>query len=67
MIEEIELTFYDCEGNNISIPLSPMQTKIVIQILGLKYRNDGYVSAYSDETLSKIFDMKGNPLRLKEV
>ena len=68
IIEGVDLTMYFGNGDSNTLPLSPVQTAIIIKILGLaKDGNDGDMSYYTDETLKQFLKFKGNPLRLKEV
>ena len=68
IIEGVDLTMYFGYGDSYTLPLSPVQTAIIIKILGLaKDGNDGDMSYYTDETLKQFLKFKGNPLRLKEV
>lgn len=69
IIEGVDLTVYFRNGNSYSVPLSSVQTAIIIKILGLSkdYDDDDEMSCYSDETLKQFLKFKGNPLRLKEV
>lgn len=62
-IEGVELTIYSVEGDNFSIPLSSMQTLIILKILGFELNENQY-SMFDDKTLNKIIQMKGNPLNL---
>lgn len=62
-IEGVELTIYSVEGDNFSIPLSSMQTLIILKILGFEFNENQY-SMFDDKTLNKIIQMKGNPLNL---
>lgn len=63
-IEGVELTVYDDEGNNFSIPLSSTQTLIILKILGFEFRENEYLM-FDDKTLNQIIKMKGNPLNLE--
>lgn len=68
IIEGVDLTMYFGNGDSYTLPLSPVQTAIIIKILGLaKDGDDGDMSYYTDETLKQFLKFKGNPLRLKEV
>ena len=68
IIAGVDLTMYFGNGDSYTLPLSPVQTAIIIKILGLaKDGNDGDMSYYTDETLKQFLKFKGNPLRLKEV
>ena len=68
IIEGVDLTMYFGNGDSYTLPLSPVQTAIIIKILGLaKDGNDGDMSYYTDESLKQFLKFKGNPLRLKEV
>lgn len=66
MIEGVELNIYYTNGENESIPLSEIQTTIVMKILGLEKQINGDIICFSDESLKKIAEMKGNPLQLRE-
>lgn len=62
--EGAEICYY-YNGESHSIDLSDTQFAIVAKILGLKITSNG-VNCFSDETLKKITEMKGNPLKLEE-
>ena len=64
-IEGVELTIYNIEGDNFSIPLNSIQTLIILKILGFEFNENQY-SMFDDKTLNKIIQMKGNPLNLKK-
>lgn len=63
--EGAELCYY-INGESNAISLTNTQFAIIGKILGLKITEDG-VSAFSDETLKRLSEMKGNPLKLVEV
>lgn len=63
--EGAEICYY-YNGESHSIDLSDAQFAIVAKILGLKITPYG-VNCFSDETLKKITEMKGNPLKLEEI
>ncbi len=67
MIESVELSIWLDNGTYSEIELSPMQTLMILKILGIKPQTDTYISCYSDETLKSFLTMKANPLKLKEV
>lgn len=52
-------------GNEYNIDLSNIQFATVVKILGLHVEGHG-ISCYSDETLMRMKDFNGNPLRLVE-
>lgn len=52
-------------GNEYNIDLSNIQFATVVKILGLRVEGQG-ISCYSDETLMRMKDFAGNPLRLVE-
>lgn len=63
--EGAELCFY-INGESHAIPLTDAQFAIIAKMLGLQYDNIGNkVSFYSDDTLLRFANMKGNPLKLK--
>lgn len=64
-IEGVELTIYNIEGDNFSIPLNSIQTLIILKILGFEFNENQY-SMFDDKTLNKIIQMKGNPLNLRK-
>ena len=71
MIESVDLSIWFHDGNQTEIELSPMQTLMVLKILGIQpagetYIKCYYIKCYSDQTLQKFLDMPTNPLRLKE-
>ncbi len=68
-IEGIELNIYLDNGNNIDIELTQMQTKAIFKLLGFNFTNMEHNSytAFSDDTIAQLFEMKGNPLKLKEI
>lgn len=66
MIESVDLSIWFDDGNQTEIELSPMQTLMVLKILGIQPAGETYIKCYSDQTLQKFLDMPTNPLRLKE-
>lgn len=64
---ETTLVIQTKNGDTINIPLSDMQTAIVIKILGLKIQNENSITCYSDEQLKRFLNLKSNPLKLKEL
>ena len=68
MIQSADLTLYDENDDSIEIPLSPMQLEMICRILGIKNTDSpNTIRCYSDATLRKMLNMKGNPLTLKPV
>lgn len=67
MIEGVELTIYSTTGENIAFDLSPTQLAIIIKILGLKLEPNQEIRCFSDSSLKRIAEMKGNPLKLQEM
>lgn len=63
--EGAELCYY-YNGESHGIDLSDTQFAIVAKILGLEITEDG-VRAFSDDTLKRLFEMKGNPLQLMKM
>lgn len=63
--EGSELCYY-INGESYSIPLSVVQFTMITKLLGLKVCEDGAYECFSDETLKRLAQMKGNPLKLKE-
>lgn len=61
-----DLTLY-YKGQQINFELSPLQLKTIIKVLGLGFLPPHDTLHYSDETLEKFWEMKGNPLKLEEV
>lgn len=61
-----DLTLY-YKGQQFDIGLSPLQLQTVIKVLGLSFIPPQDVLSFSDETLKKLWEMKGNPLKLKEI
>lgn len=67
-IKNAEITLYDEEDNSIWFELSPTQLKAVFKVLGIKPGEDpGTITCFSDASVAKLFDMKGNPLKIEEV
>ena len=67
MIQDANIVLYNENYDTIEIPLSPMQLEIVCKILGIKSADPGMISCYSDTTLKKMMQMKGNPLAVKSI
>ena len=65
-ISSAELTIGTME-RDFFIELSPLQLAIVCKLLGVHFLDEDTIACYSDETLQKLSEMKGNPLRLKEI
>ena len=65
MIKDVELTLYNENNDAVAIPLTPMQVKTISKILFMELTETGVIAA-SDETLAKLWNMKGNPLKLKQ-
>lgn len=59
--------YYYYNGEGYRIDLSDTQFAIVAKILGLAINpdDDGSVNCYSDDTLKRLAQMEGNPLKLK--
>lgn len=66
MIESVDLSIWFDDGNQTEIELSPMQTLVVLKILGIKAASETHITCYSDKTLEQFLELKTNPLRLKE-
>lgn len=64
--EGAEICYYH-DGESQSVDLSDIQFAVVMKILGLKLNKDGSINCFSDETLRKFTEMKGNPLKLKPI
>ena len=62
--EGAELCFY-INGESHSVPLTDTQFAAIGKILGLQI-SETSIACYSDETLKRMAQMKGNPLRLQE-
>lgn len=62
MIYGVDLTVYDDSGDEINIPLSPLQVQAVCKILGLKFENSNFL-CYSDDGLKTVMDKTINRLR----
>lgn len=64
---EIELTVYDENGDNFTLPLDELQAMAVLRVIGFKNNHDGTISTFAPSTMQKALDGKFNPLRAKEV
>ena len=65
--EGSELAFY-IDGESYSFALSDKQFECVARLLGFQMNLDtGEITTYSDNTLDRFMNMKGNPLRMKPV
>lgn len=64
MIKNAELTLYDENFDSIELQLSPMQLKTIIQILGINFADEHSYNCHSDNTLKRLFEYDGNPLKL---
>lgn len=57
MIEGVEINFYLKDGYDVSLPLTPTQTLIVLKALGLKVKsineNQVEINSFGDETLKE--------------
>lgn len=62
--EGAELCYY-INGESYSMSLSNIQFAMIGKLLGLKITEDS-VTAFSDETLKRLANMQGNPLKLVE-
>ena len=62
--EGAEISYY-VNGESNTIPLTNVQFAVVAKILGLEILPDGSVQCFSDSTLKRLAEMKGNPLKLK--
>lgn len=67
MIKHAELTLYDENFDSIELELSPIQLKTIVQILGINFQNENSYNCHTDETLMRLFEDKGNPLKLKPI
>ena len=68
LIKEAEITLYDENDDAIGFTLSPMQLQAIFKVLGIKPGTEpGTITCFSDGTIQKLFEMKGNPLKLEEV
>lgn len=65
-INSATLSFDLDNGDTFTFDLSPTQLAIVCKILGCKFNSDSTVTCFSDNTLTQLFNMKGNPLKLRE-
>lgn len=66
-LEGAELNIYMLEGQTFTVDLSITQLSIVCKILGLNFPDNQTINYFSDDSLKKIAQMQGNPLRLKEM
>lgn len=65
--EGAELAFY-IDGESYAFTLSDKQFEVVARILGFQMDLDsGEITTFSDGTLDRFMNMKGNPLRLEPV
>lgn len=53
MIKTAEITLYNENDDEISIPLSPTQLQGICKLLGLQFK-DGQVTCFSDSSLKKF-------------
>ena len=57
MIEGVEINFYLEDGHDVSLPLTPTQTLIVLRALGLKVKNlnenQVEINSFGDEMLKE--------------
>ena len=53
MIKAAEITLYNEDDDEISIPLSPIQLQGICKLLGLQFDN-GQVACFSDSSLKKF-------------
>ena len=54
MIESVDLSIWFDDGNQTEIELSPMQTLMVLKILGIQPAGETYIKCFSDQTLQKF-------------
>ncbi len=67
MIKDAEITLYDENDDTVTFSLSAMQLRAVFKVLGIKPGSTpGTITCFSDTVIQKLFDMKGNPLKLEE-
>ena len=66
-IESIYLAVWFDDGNHAEINLSPMQTLMVLKLLGIEPAGKGCINCYSAQTLKRFTEMDKNPLRLVPV
>lgn len=66
-IESAGISIETIDGNYFEVDLSPLQLAIICKILGIQFKSEGEMLCFSDDTLKKLCDMKGNPLKLKEI
>ena len=59
-----ELTIYTASSGRQTVRLSMMQVDLIKRVLGMEAASYGSCVCYSDETLKKLLEYKGNPLRL---
>ena len=64
--EGAELCYY-VNGESEAISLSDTQFAVIVKILGLEIQPDGTVNCFSDETLKRLAEMTGNPLKLQKM
>ena len=66
-IESVDLSVWFDDGNHAEINLSPMQTLMVLKLLGIEPSGKGCINCYSDQPLKRFTEMDKNPLRLVPV
>lgn len=73
MIEEqhiwdgAELSF-DFDGENYTVPLTDTEFECVAKVLGFQMDvKKEEIFTYSEETLKKMMNMNGNPLKLRPI
>lgn len=67
MIDYAEINLYDENDNQIGFELSATQFVAVCKLLGIQYNGKNEITCYSDETIQRLCEMKGNPLRMELV
>lgn len=65
-IEGVDLTIYTTDGDGVTIDLSPTQLAVVVKILGIEFGEGQSIQCFSDATLQRLAQMKGNPLNLRK-
>lgn len=65
-INTANLSIETTDGNYFEVDLSPLQLATICKILGIQFKSQAEIVCFSDDTLKKLYDMKGNPLNLKE-
>ena len=53
-IESVDLSVWFDDGNHAEINLSPMQTLMVLKLLGIEPAGKGCINCYSDQTLKRF-------------